>query len=166
MSEFHIEVSANAKSLLKNGDEFLEAAKRCAAQDEDGVIHIFGYGDTLLPAATVVNASFACEMYLKALLLHYNGIYPTGKNGHDLHELFLLLPDDVRYMIETFFSGEKETDRSIFEEVSERHSKDFVDARYYVTKDGWQELSPIRVFTFAFNTGQIANYLLKKNSDL
>ena len=167
MGELNIKVSANEYSLLKNGNEFLEASKRCAAEDEKGTIHILGTGEpTLLPAVTVVNASFACEMYLKALLLHYVGEYPKdGKRGHNLKDLFCCLPENVKDRIDDII-GRMADGSSIFEKFSESHAKDFVDATYYVSNEGWQELSPVRVQTFAFNLGQIANYLLEKNSDL
>ena len=42
----------------------------------------------------IVNASFACELYLKAILTHDNVPYSTkGTDGHDLKKLFATLPD-------------------------------------------------------------------------
>ncbi len=120
----------------------------------------------MLPAASVVNASFACEMYLKALLQHYTGTYPKdGKSGHNLHKLFCQLPEEVRKQIDSII-GKTTAGESRFEKFARLHAKDFVDARYYVSRNGWQELSPIMVYTYTFNVSQVARYLLEKNSDL
>lgn len=164
MSEFNINVSGGVRDLLKNGNEFLKAAERCAAQDESGTIHIFDDGGlNILPAATVVNASFACEMYLKALLCHYKIDYPTDKNGHNLERLYSLLPDNTKNRIDKMLGKTSHGD-SLMQSFVKRHQRDFVDARYYVTKEGWQGLDPIKVLFTTFNFGQVTMCLLNSDS--
>ena len=45
----------------------------------------------------IVNSAFACEVYLKAILL-YNDI--KTPNTHELKELFDLLPEDIRCFVD------------------------------------------------------------------
>ena len=47
----------------------------------------------------VINLSFACELYMKALLLLKGIDVPRGREGHDLGVLFQLLTEDDRLTI-------------------------------------------------------------------
>lgn len=78
--EFNFKVTPNAEALFNNGGEFQKAAARCLGVNEYGTIEIAEE----LPAPAVVNAAFACEMYLKALILKSGKKYPTNRDGHNL----------------------------------------------------------------------------------
>ena len=165
MSEFHFEIKGDYNDLLRNGFEFLEAACRCAGTDETGTIHILGGNKpTILPAATAVNSAFACEMFLKALLQKEGTQYPTNKDGHNVVKLFDLLLPETKKRINDFFGYKEKTGQPLFEIFANLHPKDFTEVRYYVTKPGLQGFSPITVYTYAFNLGQITKHLLGNNN--
>ena len=161
MSEFNYYIKTDYKALLQNGDDFLEAAWRCAGRDESGKLIIMtGNRLSMIPAATVVNAAFSIEMYLKSLLLFTGIDYPTDKNGHNILYLFKLLPDAIKTKINWFCSGKKH-EKPSFENFAEKHSKDFIDVRYYVTKTGWQGMDPLIVLMYAFHLSQATKLIVK-----
>ena len=165
MSEFHIRTMGSCKDLLKNGFEFLEAARRCAGSDENGTFHIIGGNKpTMLPAATVVNAAFACEMFLKALLKKEGKPYPTRRGGHNLEVLFEKQSSDTKQKINDLIGYETSTGKPLFEHFVKNHPNDFTSIRYYVANSGWSEMSPVTIFTFAFNLGNIARLLIEQNN--
>ena len=48
----------------------------------------------------IVNATFACELFMKSILTFLNKPYPTrGREGHDLTRLFPLLPPEMQNTI-------------------------------------------------------------------
>ena len=159
--EFNYEVNPDYNAFYRNGLEFQKAAERCLAMDDDGSIHMFQDNRIcILVAPAVVNSSFACEMYLKSLILKSGKTYPTGKNGHNLKYMFDMLPESMRdIIIQSCCSGASNAEDR-FDSFLDEHSKDFVDARYYVTKEGWQGMSPILVYTYTHNIGVITKYLL------
>lgn len=63
--------------------QYLQTANRCG--DEKDILN-------WLPVPETVNRSFACELYMKAILL-YNGNYP---HDHNLTELFGKLPQEIQ----------------------------------------------------------------------
>ena len=154
--EFNFKVTPNAEALFNNGGEFQKAAARCLGVNEYGTIEIAEE----LPAPAVVNAAFACEMYLKALILKSGKKYPTNRDGHNLKKLYDMLLEPIQNHIYQFCVNKEDCAEIIFTSFLERHSRDFMDARYYVTKEGWQGMSPIAVYTYAFNLGNITKYLL------
>ena len=154
--EFNFKVTPNAEALFNNGEEFQKAAARCLGVNEYGTIEIAEE----LPAPAVVNAAFACEMYLKALILKSGKKYPTNRDGHNLKKLYDMLLEPIQKHIYQFCVNKEDCAEIIFTSFLERHSRDFMDARYYVTKEGWQGMSPIAVYSYAFNLGNITKYLL------
>ena len=57
----------------------------------------------------IVNASFACELYLKAILTHENISYPArSRDGHDLEKLFSALPTESKSSIASSFQFESD----------------------------------------------------------
>ena len=154
--EFNFKVTPNAEALFNNGGEFQKAAARCLGVNEYGTIEIAEE----LPAPAVVNAAFACEMYLKALILKSGKKYPTNRDGHNLKKLYDMLLEPIQKHIYQFCVNKEDCAEIIFTSFLENHSRDFMDARYYVTKEGWQGMSPIAVYTYAFNLGNITKYLL------
>lgn len=163
MSEFIIQVNASPQLFLKNGIDFLEAAWRCAGTDESGAVQIMKDGTlVMIPSATVVNAVFSIEMFLKAILRKAGIHYPDrGRDGHDLFKLFKLLGDSQRETtIINQFVGYSKDGKSLFEEFAGRHANDFVDIRYYVEEVGWARMDPLTVIRYAFNLGQAAKYIV------
>ena len=154
--EFNFKVTPNAEALFNNGGEFQKAAARCLGVNEYGTIEIAEE----LPAPAVVNAAFACEMYLKALIFKSGKRYPTNRDGHNLKKLYDLLSKPIQRELYQFCVSKEDCAETIFINFLGSHSQDFVDTRYYVTKEGWQGMSPIVVYTYAFNLGNITKYLL------
>ena len=166
MSEFNIQVNTSPQLFLKNGNDFLEAAWRCAGRDENGAVQIIKDGTlVMIPSATVVNAAFSIEMFLKAILRKTGIKYPErGRDGHDLAKLFKLLEgNQLETTIINRFSGYSREGTPLFEEFAKRHAEDFVNIRYYVEKAGWAEMDPLTVISFAFNLGQAAKYIVNDN---
>lgn len=163
MSEYNIKVNSSPKLFLQQGDEFLEAAWRCAGRDNTGVVRIAEKGQiNILPSAAVVNAVFSIEMYLKAILQKAGLKYPkNGRDGHDLSKLYNLLKDRKK---ETdainAFVGKSKDGASLFEEFAKLHSQDFGNIRYYIEKSGWNGMDPLTVITYAFNLGQAAKTIV------
>ena len=162
MSEFNYYVNGNANGFLKNGNDFLEAAKRSAGMKEDGSISVLGTdGPRMIPSATVVNAVFAMEMYLKALLLKTKGSYPKGKDGHNLLTLYEELPNETKQFIDKIIGYSKDG-HPLFAKFASIHKTDFVNIRYYVENCGWEGMDPLMMIAYAFNLGQATNWYFSK----
>lgn len=159
--EFNNKVSPNAEALYRNGLDFQKAAERCLNMEETGTLHIIDeQGMQILPAPAVVNAAFACEMFLKALILRSGQQYPTNRNGHNLKFLFDMLPETIKSKVcHCCIPNDPEAENKFISFLS-RHSKDFVDIRYYVTRAGWQGMTPIMLYSYAHNIGNATRLLL------
>ncbi len=159
MNEFNYFVSGNYNDLIRNGNDFLKSAWRCAGTDGMGEVKIISDNKLVtLPGPTVVNAAFAIEMYLKSLILFYGMNYIKE---HSFLTLFQQLPQSTQAIINDFCSGKKK-DKPTFEAFAEKHSQDFVDIRYYVTKQGWQGMNPMVLLMYAFNLSQVTKLIVKK----
>ena len=71
-----------------------------------------------------------------------------------------MLSKPIQRELYYFCVSKEDGAETIFINFLGSHSQDFVDTRYYVTKEGWQGMSPIAVYTYAFNLGNITKYLL------
>ena len=159
--EFNFQITPGAKALYQNGVDFLRAAERCLGMDDNGKVTIVDNGVfRTLAAPAVVNAAFACEMFLKSLINKSGKAYPTGRKGHDLKYLYELLPETVQNFLHKSFDNNCEDTEKRFVNFLETHSNDFVDVRYYVAHEGWQGMSPIMVYTYTYNIGNKTRYLL------
>lgn len=156
--EVHLTSSASAQDYYKQGKQFQEAAWRCFGQrnNDNNYTLISGKEIQQLFSPCVVNATFACEMFLKSLLVKMGIPYPQGKSGHDLYRLFCKLPADKQEVIGKFCSK----DLSKFQALLQQHRNDFVDTRYYIENTGWSEMSPMVMITLGENLSSIVNYLL------
>lgn len=156
--EIHLSSAAKAQDFYKQGKQFLEAAWRCFGQkNTDGRFTIFSGNEfQQLPSPCVVNATFACEMFLKSLLLELDIPYDRSKGGHNLYRLFCKLPADKQEVIARFCSK----DLSKFQALLQQHHNDFVNTRYYIENAGWSEMSPMTMVTLGENLSSIVNYLL------
>lgn len=111
--------------MLNTGDSFLRAAARCSEQKK---IDENSFEMLVVPA--IVNKTLACEIFLKALLIH-QGIMPGGR-GNDLHNLFELwkqLPEDIKAKI-LQACHRKASEQSAFEKDLEQIALAFFEWRY------------------------------------
>ena len=159
--EFNFEMTPNESALLSCGKDFLNAAARCLGVNEHGVIEIINDGKFItLAAPATINAAFAFEMFLKALVMKSGKKYPTDRNGHNLRVLYNMLPEAIQKRLCQLCVDKSDEAKSKFLLFLDNHSKDFVDVRYYATREGWQGMSPIIVYTYAFNMCNVTQYLL------
>lgn len=163
--EWNLSVKNVPRDFLKNGQDFVEAAWRCFGGKEGIVIKDGKLIQLAVP--TVVNASFACEMFLKALIMHEGKQYEThGKKGHDLKTLFAILDPDKQELIAKFCMPKGTINaKEQFLMILNNHSEDFVDVRYYVEKTGWEKTSPIVMITIAENLRIITEQILKNTGN-
>lgn len=82
-----------------------------------------------LVVPVIVNASFACELFLKSIL-------PPDTRGHKLQELFSALSNDLQNEImELTISNMKDTDSDYsieqFQQDLEKNSNNFAEWRYF-----------------------------------
>ena len=91
---------------------------------------------------SVVNSAFACEVYLKALLIFYNVSF---KKKHEIKELYGLLPDDTRDWVKqaTIACSGGWEDALGFERL-DNISDAFVKWRYSFEND-WSKSSIMRI---------------------
>ena len=127
--EMHLKSSNTAKDYFCQGNQFLEAARRCFSE-KNGFTIIKESKFQQLSAPCVVNAAFSCEMFLKSLLKRMEIQYCTKKGGHNLNSLYRQLPPKVQNILAKFCGNRK--DNAVFENWIVNHSKDFVDIRYYI----------------------------------
>lgn len=90
----------------------------------------------------VVNMAFACELYIKAILI-YNSNNDKIEKSHDLKKLFETLPADAQSKIKTIFSEKSDGDlETILPEINTA----FVDWRYAYEKNVDIDLTSIQAF--------------------
>jgi hypothetical protein len=108
--------------IFTNGITFHEVAVRCdqPIDDGDGLIC-----DAL--HAKITSYAFACELYLKSLILISTGV---RSRGHRLSELMLELPAEVRIRVQGDLSHRLGWSFADTEDQIEQLSPAFVDWRY------------------------------------
>lgn len=130
-----------AKRFYDQGLQFYHCAQRCLGDvNDDGSIQILGGKYHSLSTPTMVNAAFACEMFLKSILILHNidywKILKRGE-GHKLKPLFDLLPNqEYKDFLIIGTPGE-------FEKELMKHSADFEDWRYYMEQPGEYCMEPM-----------------------
>lgn len=141
--------------MLQTGDLFLLASERCLEQRK---IDEHSFEMLLVPA--IVNRALACEIFLKALLIH-QGIMPSGR-GNDLHnllELWKQLPDDIKTKI-LQASHYNANGQSAFEKNLEPIALAFFEWRYiYELKTASLNLQFLDILATALK--QISNDIIK-----
>ena len=148
-----------AKAFYRQGIRFADCAERSMGEvNEDGSIQIVGGRYEFLGAPVMVNAAFACEVFLKAILIacdiDYNSIL-KGNAKHMLKRLYDLLPEE-EYK-EFLRVGEKEE----FEQELEKHSADFIDWRYFMEQPGEYRMRPQFTMVLAENLQELAKEVLE-----
>ncbi len=104
----------------------------------------------------VVNMAFACELYIKAILIYKSNNNKIEKS-HDLKKLFETLPIDVQSNIKTIFSEKSDGDLEI---ILPEINTAFVDWRYAYEKNVSANLSDIQ--KFAESLKEYANENIQK----
>ena len=76
----------------------------------------------------VVNVSFACELYIKAIMMKNSQNIDEFERGHELEKLFNLLDDNCKEKVKDRF--EKEYGNGIFNQFLSDNNNAFIDWRY------------------------------------
>ena len=82
------------KAVWFNALLFLKAAERCGSEDD---------GQDWLAAPEIVNKAFACELFMKSIILVQGAEQPA--HTHNLKELFNLLPSSIQAEIQANLSS-------------------------------------------------------------
>ncbi len=93
----------------------------------------------MLCPPVMVNAAFACEMFLKGILIAHGIDYKKllkQRKGHGLKALYDLLPK------EKYKEFLKIPGKDTFDKKLEAHSNDFVNWRYYIENPGEYIMEP------------------------
>ena len=151
MGEMNIFSSGTAKDYYSAGCQFLEAARRCFS-DKEG--YIIKDGTLIqLTAPAVVNGAFACELFIKAMLVWENTSFDFI---HYLDDLFLKLSDETQKGISKFCMPKgTEKYQEEFLNLLKKYRNAFVVDRYYCQNLGWNNMSPIAILTIAENLSAI-----------
>lgn len=161
--EMNIYSNANYLDYYKQGENFFKAAERCFGEKNGNTFTTIkgtdrGIEMIQLSAPTVVNAAFACELFFKSLLIKSAISIPKGRNGHNLLELYNLLPNDIQDDISTVcFVGGTKND---FETFLNSHAEDFVSIRYFIENKGFSNMSPMNMYALAFNLMKITKAII------
>lgn len=154
--EFNIRVNHTSEDYYNNGLSFMRAAWRCYGKEINGQYKVIDEGKICqLSAPAVVNAAFACEMFLKSLLVYYEIPY---RKEHNLIKLYDMLPEASKNKISMFCGDERGV--TVFRNTLSKHADDFVDIRYFVEAEGWMGMDPTYMITLAYNLSEITRYLL------
>lgn len=105
---------------VSSAEGYHRTAKMVKHQIRDGLEFLIKFSSVY-----VVNLAFACELYLKALLLLKNINFPKGNEGHNLKKLYNCLDNSCKSEITQKFNCTTSID--IF---FENHLKVFVNYRY------------------------------------
>ena len=161
--EINIYSNANYIDYYNHGKKFFKAAERCFGEKNGNSFTTIkgtekGIEILQLAAPTVVNAAFACELFFKSLLLKNRTDIPKRRKGHNLLELYKLLPNDIQHdIIKVCFNGDS---KSKFEAYLNNHAEDFVNIRYFIENKGFSNMSPMFMYTFSFNLMQITKTII------
>ena len=130
-----IENLLKAKAFYIQGKRFAQCADRSMGEiTQNGSIKIVGGKYNMLSAPLMVNTAFACEVFLKGLLIAHGVDYKKllkQRKGHGLKALYDLLPKE-----------EYKEFLGVLDEKLEAHSNDFVNWRYYMENPGEYRMEP------------------------
>ena len=125
----------------ESADQFYKVAQWC--EDRDALAFL---NETMYPYA--VNVSFACELYLKAIMLKRSGI-DEFTQGHNLLDLFNSLDVQDKTNLETEFA-QKYSEKTLIDFLDE--NKDvFISWRYALEKDVQINYSGFTAFAEVLN---------------
>lgn len=121
-------VFLNKKGAPWNEDEISRIAWKCAYTHMKASFILSQNTDPDLVMSSSIMASFACELFLKALLYQSEKIKVGSKSGHDLKTLYDLLPAEVIIPIEGEIKQQMAKDEFI--KKLEKMAKIFEKSRY------------------------------------
>ena len=127
-------LTGDYRVCVNEADAFLSVAKSCVRSIEDFL------GGKMYPFA--VNVSFACELYLKALMIRRSSASEFVR-GHDLKSLFESLSPEDRDAIRKMYG--KKSGVSL-DQLLEESGKAFEDWRYALEKAASINVTGILVF--------------------
>ena len=135
-----VENLSKVKAFYIQGNNFSQCAERSMGEmNEDGSIQLVGGRYGMLCPPVMVNAAFACEMFLKGILIAHGIDYKKllkQRKGHGLKALYDLLPK------EEYKEFLKIPGKDTFDKKLEAHSNDFVNWRYYIENPGEYIMEP------------------------
>ena len=135
-----VENLSKVKAFYIQGNNFAQCAeRRMGEMNEDGSIQLVGGRYGMLCPPVMVNAAFACEMFLKGILIAHGIDYKKllkQRKGHGLKALYDLLPK------EKYKEFLKIPGKDTFDKKLEAHSNDFVNWRYYIENPGEYIMEP------------------------
>ena len=135
-----VENLSKVKAFYIQGNNFAQCAERSMGEmNEDGSIQLVGGRYGMLCPPVMVNAAFACEMFLKGILIAHGIDYKKllkQRKGHGLKALYDLLPK------EEYKEFLKIPGKDTFDKKLEAHSNDFVNWRYYIENPGKYIMEP------------------------
>ena len=117
----------NQRLCIDMADAFLNVGHECNERDRKAQeADLFFESDAFYAFPAIVNAAFACELYLKALIAKTQGSQATG---HSLSDLFERLTAEERTALRKEYAARSQYSMEI-DEVLRIHSKSFADWRY------------------------------------
>ena len=112
-------------NILLQADDFAEAYKRCREGKNPRRDEHERLCCSCVNIPAIVNAAFACELYLKSLLTN------PPKKEHNISKLFCLLPEDIEQTIRNYVNDQfKGHPVYNFDYCIERAGDAFVNWRY------------------------------------
>lgn len=162
--EMNIYSNSQHMDYYRNGESFLKASERCFGEKNGEEFTIFSGSENgtevkQLSVPTVVNAAFACEMFLKALISNAGLDIPKGRDGHNLLKLYKVLSNDIQEKISSFCF--RDSSKTEFENFLNNHAENFVNIRYFIEKKEFSNMSPMCIYQLTFNLSQITKYILQ-----
>lgn len=142
-------------TLLGEADGFLMAGKSLKDY-KDGVRFFRNF-----VSPCIVNLSFACELYLKYLIMTQNG--EKQVTGHKLQDLFNTLTEDMQKEIESDYNKNKSI--LSFTDCIQIHNDAFVDIRYLYEKvtDKNKSFEPRSLYNLAVALCNVSYHNHQKN---
>ncbi len=153
-----------AMAFYNQGLRFLRCAERCLGDvNEDGSIQIIGGKYQPLSTPAMVNAAFACEIFLTSILILHDIEYMKRLKhgeGHQLKPLYDLLPkQEYKEFIQIGTTEE-------FEAELTAHSSDFESWRYYMEEPGEYSISPTFTWMLMNNLKALAHGLIEQKQKI
>jgi HEPN domain-containing protein len=130
-------MTGDYRVCVEEADAFLSVSQYCVSSIEDFL------GGRMYPFA--VNISFACELYLKAIMMRRSSASEYMR-GHDLKTLFESLPEEDRKAIEQLYNKKC---RVSLDKLLQESGKAFEDWRYALEKAASINVTGILAFSEA-----------------
>ena len=121
-------------NILINADDFYNAYQRCLESKNSRVVNGVTVSSYLgIPA--IVNAAFACELYLKSMIMEV-------KRCHDLKEFYDLVPQSIKNMMRREYKKAPIPYAKTIEDAIEKVKDTFIDWRYLYEDSNKDQCNP------------------------